>query len=136
MLDTAYMYGLGHNEQIIGDVLREGDNRKKVRLVLPPSSFDALLTLSRLVQVFLISKFGIEMNDKGELETDGALELRLPRPRPAPHPLYPRRLTRERHPLDRPLHQEPRRPVPGRLPSAPCRPQDVRPIFHLPLEFC
>ncbi|GAA5918770.1 hypothetical protein JCM8208_000867, partial [Rhodotorula glutinis] len=53
VLDTAYMYGLGHNEQIIGDVLREGDNRKKV---------------------FLISKFGIEMNDKGELETDGSPE--------------------------------------------------------------
>jgi len=32
--DSARMYGLGHNEQIIGDVLREGDNRKKVRPLL------------------------------------------------------------------------------------------------------
>ncbi|GAA5847730.1 hypothetical protein JCM9279_005003 [Rhodotorula babjevae] len=51
--DSARMYGQGHNEQLIGDVLREGDNRKKV---------------------FLISKFGIEINDKGELEADGSPE--------------------------------------------------------------
>ncbi|GAA5829803.1 hypothetical protein JCM11251_007884 [Rhodosporidiobolus azoricus] len=31
--DTADMYGLGHNEKIIGEVLREGDNREKVFLV-------------------------------------------------------------------------------------------------------
>lgn len=31
--DTADMYGRGHNEQIIGEVLREGENRKKVFLI-------------------------------------------------------------------------------------------------------
>ncbi|KPV72218.1 uncharacterized protein RHOBADRAFT_56035 [Rhodotorula graminis WP1] len=53
VIDSAFVYGMGHNERLIGDVLREGDNRKKV---------------------FLISKFGIEINDKGELETDGSPE--------------------------------------------------------------
>ncbi|GAA5986310.1 hypothetical protein JCM10908_003699 [Rhodotorula pacifica] len=31
--DTATIYGMGHNEKIIGEVLREGDNRKKVFLI-------------------------------------------------------------------------------------------------------
>jgi len=51
--DTAFMYGLGENERLIGEVLREGDNRKKV---------------------FLISKFGIEMSPEGEMSTDGSPE--------------------------------------------------------------
>ncbi|GAA5977741.1 hypothetical protein JCM11641_001395 [Rhodosporidiobolus odoratus] len=43
--DTANMYGNGHNEKIIGEVLKEGDNRKKV---------------------FLITKFGNKWNEEAQ----------------------------------------------------------------------
>ncbi|BGP61919.1 hypothetical protein NBRC10512v2_003239 [Rhodotorula toruloides] len=49
--DTSSMYGWGHNEKIIGEVLKEGDNRKKV---------------------FLISKFGIKQDGKGGMVVDGS----------------------------------------------------------------
>ncbi|GAA5955779.1 hypothetical protein JCM8115_006850 [Rhodotorula mucilaginosa] len=52
--DTATMYGRGHNEKIIGDVLREGENRKKV---------------------FLIDKFGNRWDDeKKSFYVDGSPE--------------------------------------------------------------
>ncbi|GAA5906774.1 hypothetical protein JCM6882_003298 [Rhodosporidiobolus microsporus] len=50
--DTATMYGFGHNEKIIGEVLREGDNRKKV---------------------FLVDKYGNRFNkETGEWWVDGS----------------------------------------------------------------
>ncbi|GAA5841873.1 hypothetical protein JCM11251_005407 [Rhodosporidiobolus azoricus] len=50
--DTADIYGFGHNEKIIGEVLREGDNRKKV---------------------FLVDKFGNRVNQEtGEWSVDGS----------------------------------------------------------------
>ncbi|BGP15348.1 hypothetical protein JCM10213_003427 [Rhodosporidiobolus nylandii] len=52
--DTANMYGLGHNEKIIGEVLREGDNRSKV---------------------FLVTKFGNRWdNEKQTFYVDGSPE--------------------------------------------------------------
>ncbi|GAA5847731.1 hypothetical protein JCM9279_005004 [Rhodotorula babjevae] len=53
--DSAAAYGGGHNEQLIGDVLREGDNRKKV---------------------FLISKFGFgtALSPEGQPMLDGSAE--------------------------------------------------------------
>ncbi|BGP39374.1 hypothetical protein JCM10449v2_003312 [Rhodotorula kratochvilovae] len=51
--DTAHMYGRGANERLLGEVLREGDNRKKV---------------------FLISKFGIEITPDGKAVADGSPE--------------------------------------------------------------
>ncbi|GAA6056060.1 hypothetical protein JCM3770_007005 [Rhodotorula araucariae] len=51
--DTAHIYGQGANERLLGEILREGDNRKKV---------------------FLISKFGIEFTPDGKAVADGSPE--------------------------------------------------------------
>jgi len=52
--NTADMYGMGHNEKIIGEVLREGENRSKV---------------------FLVTKFGNTWNESHEFTgVDGSPE--------------------------------------------------------------
>lgn len=51
--NTADMYGNGHNEKIIGEVLREGDNREKV---------------------FLVTKFGNRWDQPEGMTVDGSPE--------------------------------------------------------------
>lgn len=51
LLDSADVYGRGHNEKIIGEVLREGDNRSKV---------------------FLITKFGVRWDLPQGVTIDGS----------------------------------------------------------------